>query len=102
MSDELFPASEVAMDSPRLVWLHKNNCITFHSLIEPPCWYAAFAEEPVAGGDDIAQWFFEEMGANGSSRCGEGETEDEAIADLARHTCTRLWNEEPEPPVSRA
>ena len=44
MSDELFPASEVAADSPRLIWMRKHGI----HLMEEPCAdgmaYRAFVE----------------------------------------------------------
>lgn len=93
--DSLFPDSEVRMDSPRLKWLREHNCITFLSVVEPKCWFAGFADKLTEGEGPVVDWFFHEMGANGSSRCGEGETENEAIADLATKSSTPLWNETP-------
>lgn len=94
---ELFPAEAVTMDSPRLAWCKRHNAVTFHSLIEPAVWMAGFSQNPVAAGDDAAQWMFEECGAHGSSRVGEGDTEDEALAEAARIHGIRLWNEEESP-----
>ncbi len=92
---EMFAASEIAMESPRLAWMKKHNAVTFKSVVEPMCWFAGFSEKPLADKEDRAQWMFEELGANGNSRIGEAETEDEALAEAARIWGIPLWNETP-------
>jgi hypothetical protein len=41
-----------------------------------------------------ADFFFHEMNKHDDIRMGLGDTEDDAIADLARKAGLRLWNEE--------
>jgi len=84
----LFPVEESL--SPRLAWIRRNHVVTYRSDVEPVCWFAGKADAPVT---DVASWFVEETSANGDSRIGEGDTEDEAIAELARKHGMKLWNE---------
>ena len=94
MNEELFPAESVAMDSPRLAWIKKHHCITFHSDLEPECWFAGFSETLIVDRDAQIQWMCDEIGDNGNSSVGEGATEDEAIANAAGIWRIPLWNEE--------
>lgn len=99
MSDELFSAESVAMDSPRLAWMKRHGIITFYHAPGhcPPTWFAGFqCWRPGLTGIDF---FATETAHNGDSRIGEGDTEDEALASLmtcghARENKIRLWNEE--------
>lgn len=88
---EFFPTEAVAQDSPRLKWMKKHNAVTFLSRVEPFCWFAGFADEPVA---DKAEWFCTELGKNGDTQCGVGTSEDEALVELAKKYAVKLWNEE--------
>lgn len=94
-SDELFPAEAVQMDSPRIIWMRKHKVLTYHSLAgeDGACWFAAFDEGEYIY-EDMADFFCQHLGATGDSECGEGATEDDAIAHLARRAGIRLWNEE--------
>lgn len=95
--DLLFPVPESL--SPRLAWIKKHGIITYrHSTGHAPAtWFAGFQEWwPNKSGFDF---FFEETANNGDSRVGEGDTEDDALANLltcgdARAAGIRLWNEE--------
>ncbi len=94
--DELFAPAEVAMLSPRLAWMQRHGIITLH--LAGDCWLAGF-QWWRPDRTDPADFFCRECGENGSSRVGEGLTEDEALAELmtcgdARSRGIRLWNEE--------
>lgn len=95
MNNELFPVETVAMDSPRLAWMKRHRVLTFHSMAGYPdaLWLAGIDDSP-GGYTNAADFFCCECGTYGSSRCGEGDTEDEAIADLAQKHGLHLWNEE--------
>ena len=94
--ETLFPEAEIAMDSPRLAWMKRHGIVTFR--LPADLWMAGFqAWRPDVL--DPAQFFCDETGANGDSRIGMADTEDEALADLltcgyARERGIRLWNEE--------
>jgi len=90
--DLLFPVVESL--SPRLAWMKKHHCITLKSNVEPNLWLAGFSEELITDPDLRAQWMFIETASNGDSTVGEGETEDEAIAEAAIKFNIHLWNEE--------
>ena len=89
MSDELFPAASVAMDSPRLRWMKKHGVHTEKLPDESGLertWYAwvgDFNEAIEHGGDD--------PNAGGYALA---ETEDDAILLIAKANGLRLWNEE--------
>lgn len=95
MSEELFPVETVSMDSPRLAWIKKHGVVTYHSFPNEPdhCWFAGFQEWWPKLTDRV-DFFCHETGWNGDSRLAEGETEDEALATLARYYELPLWNEE--------
>ncbi len=86
MSDELFPAEAVTMDSPKLRWIKKHGVQTHHS--------KAFADE------DWMPWCaafgvpFEVVESDGDGALGFGDTEEDAIRDLAVKFNVPLWNEE--------
>jgi hypothetical protein len=88
MSDELFPPDSVAMISPRLAWIKKHGVRTHHSRAFEDAewlpWCAAFGEP------------FEVINEQGDGALGFGQTEDEAIIDLAVKFDVKLWNEEGE------
>lgn len=93
---ELFPTESVQMDSPRLAWIKRHAVVTYYSNIEPACWFAGFQEWwPKLKGADF---FAEETGYNGDTRCTEGPTEDAALAALATRWEIPLWNEDPAAP----
>lgn len=97
MSDDLlFPAESVQMDSPKLAWLKKHKVLTYHSMPgegEWACWFAAFDEGEFKY-ENTADFFCQHTGHYGDSQCGEGDTEHDAIAHLAKRAGIRLWNEE--------
>ena len=70
---ELFDIEE--SKSPRLAWIEKHQIVTLRG--KPDCWAAWLNMRPTI--DQII---------------GYGESEDEAIADLAIKMGMRLWNEE--------
>jgi hypothetical protein len=82
--DTLFPIPE--QPSPRLVWLRKHGvrCIKTSAEDEPWCAWLPENDSPECGAEmpRVPEW------------CGYGDTEDDAIADLARREGLRLWNEE--------
>ena len=82
-SDLLFCVPEVL--SPRLAWMKRHEVITYHGMSG---WYAAFKCHA------YDYYFLQETCAHGGSRCGFGNTELEALTDLAVRTKTKLWNEE--------
>lgn len=116
MSDELFPASEVAMDSPRLVW-QKRVCAELEIFTHwhaDSLWMAfsmAQAKEalsdysltdeekshPVALFSGYCR-LLDEAGMVADNE----PTEFAAIVFVATRHGVKLHNEEPEPPVSRA
>lgn len=82
MSDELFPAEQVTMDSPRLAWMKRHGIITYYSAMDPAVWFAGFQRWwPELSGVDF---FANETAHNGDSRVGEGETEEEALGELMK------------------
>lgn len=92
------------MDSPKLAWLKKHGIITWYDdgrrdgyAACPPQWFSGFqAWWPGQTGID---YFAAETAENGDSRIGEGDSEDEALANLmscgeARNAGMKLWFEE--------
>ena len=86
MSDELFDVSSVQQDSPRLAWCKKHNVQKLYSPGE--CWkpWSAWVGDL---GDCLSMY--------GDHGVGVGDTEDEALADLANKRGIKLWNEEAQP-----
>lgn len=91
-ADELFPAEVVAMLSPRPVWMERHGVRT-----------AAMNRDLVGTtspetGDEIAPWIAWKERVSGelpgAANTATGDTEDEALAGLARRFGIRLWNEE--------
>jgi len=82
---ELFPASEMAMDSPRLAWMKKYSVSVHHSKQCPESpWCAWFpGNEETPGGIPLDP-----------DLCGYGTTEEDALRDLAVRNDFPLWNEE--------
>jgi hypothetical protein len=96
MSDELFPAESVQMDSPRLAWIKKHGVVTYFHHNEahgwPPTWFAGFQKWwPELSGFDF---WANETARNCESRCACAGTEDEALTQLAVYYRIPLWNEE--------
>jgi len=103
MADELFPAEDVASESPRLRWLKAHGVVTFCSLpgTDDEEWFAGLSQWLDGYNPEIASnyggtgWLVGCEGArNGRMRMGCGATESDAIADLACKNDIRLWNEE--------
>ena len=87
MSDELFPAEAVTMDSPRLAWMKRHEIRTwFSESVEPEDgpWIAWLRSN--AGDEDGIP--------RDLDACGYGDTEEGALGDLARRHNFHLWNEE--------
>jgi hypothetical protein len=84
MNDELFHIADIAHDSPRLAWIKRNRVETHHL--------------PLAHVEDMAPWRATIKGKRppgfGGLHVGLGETEEDAIADLADLLGIPLWNEE--------
>lgn len=91
MSDELFDTSVAAKDSPRLAWIKRHGVVTYHIHIDPKVWFAGLQYmQP----DLVPEgFFFQETAANGNSRIGEGDTEDDAIQDLCQKINLPMWHE---------
>ena len=70
-SDLLFPVPEVL--SPRLAWIKRNEVLTFHTHEKDDRWFAAFNryEFPF---ESAADFFCQETGKHGDSRCGQRKT----------------------------
>jgi hypothetical protein len=102
MSHELFPVDAVKMDSPRLAWLKKHGVVTYLAMPDDPhwrLWYAGFSAWSTEYSPHLksaADLFFYETADRGDKRIGTGETEDDAIAELAKKYRLKLWNEEAE------
>ena len=94
-TQELFLAEEVAMDSLRLAWMKKHRIET--AAMEPELVGTTSPET----GDEIAPWiaWIERIHGElpGPVNVVTGETEDEALANLARKFRLKLWNEELSP-----
>lgn len=73
MNDLLFDAPE--QPSPRLAWMRKHN---IHVRRDP----------------EEGEWVASTQGPTGVNYWGFGETEDEAMAELALKRGWKLWNEE--------
>lgn len=90
--NELFPIEETL--SPRLKWMKDKGVLTHHNSDCEPPWLAIQKMPGHQGtiGEIMAQWcrLYDDHGYSGY-----GETEDEAIADLARNRKILLWNEQP-------
>lgn len=104
---ELFAPEEVAMDSPKLAWMKRHGILTWYDsgMREgfracPAEWFAGFqAWWPDKSGIDF---FAHETAHNGDSRIGEGDSEEEALANLmtcwdARKIEMKLWHAESSP-----
>lgn len=88
MTDELFPHSTVAVESPRLRWMKKHNVSIIHNHDVSPGDEDEFSGEtifPFCATNSPDKWL--------QSRAGYGNTEVEALADWARRNGVRLWNE---------
>jgi hypothetical protein len=93
-NDELFPVEAVAMDSPRLAWMKRNNILTHFSSGMPDPWLA-IAAMPEDVGKNIGQIMAESCRLyDEANLCGYGATEEEAIVDLAEKNMWAIWNEE--------
>lgn len=85
MSDELFPVADVSHESPRLAWLKRHRVETHHLPLaqidgDEPWRATTTGRAPHQLGDRL--------------HVGTGETEHDAIADLADLLGVPLWNEE--------
>ena len=92
MSDDLFPTA--VQPSPRLQWLEAHSI----GIAENPNFVTPGQECDLTGKEvfkfAVKGW----KDFNGIMRllkvCGEGNTEEDAVADWARKAGVRLWNEE--------
>ena len=95
MSDELFTIPESR--SPRLVWMEANQIKTHHA---PHCeedpWIAvAFTDDHWKRGANVGEAMAEECVIyEESGRIGYGQTEINAIIELAKKLSLKLWNEQ--------
>lgn len=87
MNTELFKEHEVAKDSPRVVWMKKHGVKTHNCPDLAPINWCAWERSNYPNGDENGI-------PNNPELCGYGPTEDDAIADMARLTKLKLWNEE--------
>lgn len=86
MSAELFPDADMAKDSPRLAWCKKHG-VRLHnapSMDEP--WAAWFSTNVCSKNPDGVPL--------DTDLCGFGQTDDDALRDLAVRNDVPLWNEE--------
>lgn len=74
MTEELFPASTVTVESPRLSWIRRHS-LTLERCDHSRLKFCAWSPFPMT---DVSY----------------GVTEDDALADWARRNGVRLWNEE--------
>lgn len=94
MTDELFPPSTVAVDSPRLRWMKELGVLTIQQPKE------LVGETCPETGDIIPAWVAGRYAQDDFDIyhapldvAGHGDTEDEALADWARRNGVRMWNE---------
>ena len=82
---ELFTIPECK--SPRLQWIEENGIVTAQG--NSGKWYAVLPKEDEESSDpaDLAMLY------DGTMRCAKGQTEDDALANLAKAIGLRLWNE---------
>jgi hypothetical protein len=102
MSNELFPAESVTVDSPKLRWIKRLKaveCVKTHrsSIMTDAPWMALLPEKNDRErdiGDIMADScrLYDEAG-----RIGYGDTEEAAIIDLCCNVRIQLWNEEAAP-----
>lgn len=91
--NELFPVESVLQDSPKLAWMKANHVLTHNAPHMEQSWCAIVAR-PEHRGMDIGEIMAKACQLYDlTDRIGYGETEDEAIADLAIKHGMRLWNE---------
>jgi hypothetical protein len=86
---ELFDIPE--SKSPRLQWIEENGILTGYNS-NTATWYAALPKD----GDeqkDIRQLVTDYHHTLAASRIAKGQTEDDAITNLAKAIGLRLWNE---------
>lgn len=83
---ELFAVETVAMDSPRLAWLKRHKVFTHRRIDHPD-------ESPWCAWCEIEDQG-ECLRANGPRAFVYGETEDDALGELAIGRGWGLWNEE--------
>ena len=88
--NELFNISDVTHESPRLAWIKRHGVKTHHSTH-----FDIDGEQPWCAWDR-SNWTGKDGDGipNEPGRCGFGETEHDAIADLADLLGVPLWNEE--------
>ncbi len=88
---ELFPASEVASESPRLRWLREHGLTLFEGSPE-----LVGTESPETG-EEYSAWYCVNMQDEKDERLDRyfgGSTADEACANYAAAHGLKLWNEE--------
>ncbi len=93
---EMFAPEAVAMLSPKLLWVQTHDLHVWHT---PDL----VGDEEDDQGNEIKPWTCAKMSAGGPalSRCGTGDTEEEALADYAAKHGLGLWNQPRcEPPVN--
>lgn len=81
---ELFPEESVKKDSPRLAWIKKHKIQTH------------LAKHMADAGEDDpwSAWIGDAIPPDNPDELGYGNTEDDAILDLAKGCNLKLWNEE--------
>lgn len=76
---ELFPVQQVSADSPRLRWLKK--------------WGVQIKDNGQGGEDEGGEWLRFAAISEKSRAFGQGNTEDEALQDLALKNRWLMWTE---------
>ncbi len=92
---ELFSPEEGKQDSPKLAWIKRRGILTHFSAQFPKWQWIAILPTEDDRNKDIGTIMAESCRLyDEAGRVGDGETEDEAICELARKCGLPLWNEE--------
>ena len=94
MSDELFPAETVTMDSPRRAWALKHRFRLHHSQFVPDIPWTAWLPDNDATIPDKNGDLAEAGLPMDPDLCGYGATEEDALIECAKVNGLKLWNEE--------
>lgn len=74
---ELFSSTDMACESPRARWMRENAVTTF--------------DRGSGGEDEFGE--YQRWHATGFGKKADGDTQDEALAELAKKAGVRFWNE---------
>ena len=96
-TDELFDADVVASVSPRLAWIERHRIVTHKVESNPDTWLAGIAQD-AQGLSGIRAWFAADKQSWDKAKVGVGDTENDALTDLAVKHGLRLWFEPSQTP----